>query len=211
MQLAGAAMMERADEAEKIAGDAGSAPSGRALVRERLIRYLEDLPRPRGVGAEAHARDLDKLAGRLAHMSPGALDGLREWALRLGAGKACPRVGLIESSALAMEPPPPQRSDYAASIIRSRMGREAMDGGYVVELFRHARRYGPPPQTYVIAKLRDEAALNRRRRSDMRALAEAGRLSPDDDRWLTAYWADYDLCRGLQAGPDGVDGEGAAA
>ena len=184
------------------AGEDKAKLSGRALVRERLLAPLEGLPRRRGVSAEAHAGDMEKLVDKLSYMTPGALDGLAELVLRISEGKQWPQVGLIRAFAMTLETPPPRSSDYAQSLLRSAMGGAAMDGGYAVELLRHARRFGPPPQAYVLGRLKDEARDNRRKREGIRQVQEAGRVSPADQAWLEAWWADFALCQALQGAPE---------
>jgi len=184
-------------EAENGQDSTDVAPHGRALVRERLIAPLMALPRPRKTSAERHQKDMDTLAEKLAYLGAQQLDGLAELALRTSRGKCCPEAGLIRAWAYAMEPPPPRSSDYAMSLMRSVMGRAAMDGGYAVELLRHARRAGPPPQAYLLHKIREEADLNRRRRAGIREAEAAGRAAPDDLRWLKAWWDDHGLCQSL--------------
>ena len=185
--------------------------SGRARVRARLLAPLDGLPRPKGASAADHAKDIEHLVGKLAYMSEDALDGLAELILRQ-PGHRWPALGLVRSWAYAIEAPPPGVSDYATSIIRSVMGRTAWDGGYAVELLRHARKAGPPPGAYFIDKLRDEAHWNRRRLADLRAQREVGRCSEAELRWLAAWHEDEALCRMiLGQGEMDLGEEGAAA
>lgn len=181
-----------------------AALTGRALVRDRLVRHLAALPRPKRASAAAHAADLEALVIKLAHLTGPALDGVLEWALVYSGGRACPDVSLIRAQAYAVAPPPPISSDYAHSVLRSVMGRAAMEAGYAVELLRHARRFGPPPQKYIMHQLKDEADMNRRKREDIVARNNSGRAGADELRWLDAWWADHALCAALQSG-DPVD------
>ncbi len=120
-------------------------------------------------------------------MSRQNLRGLCEMALKQARG-VWPEPALLLSWAYGLEQPPPQRSDYVASLLRSAAGREARDGGYLVELMRMARRLGPPPGRYMISKLREEAADNARRRAGLRQMLERGSsLRREDHAWLEAY------------------------
>jgi hypothetical protein len=205
--------VDKSEFAEKTVSLGSGGLQGRALVRDRLIRHLTALPRPRRVSAAQHEKDLEALAGQLAHMSRAALDGVCEYALRVSGGKACPATSLVRAWALALEPPPPRVSDYAHSILRSVMGAAAMEGGYAVELLRHARRAGPPPGAYLLANLREEAEHNRRRRADIQQAQAMGRASPDQLRWLQAWWDDAALCEALRRDAEeraeGTEGEDA--
>lgn len=208
-------------EAPGEGGGEGRAESGTARVRRILIQPLAGLARPKGVAAALHADSLDRLAGKLSYMDEAPLRGLAELCLGF-AGKAgqaarvvpaCPNEGLILAWAYALQAPPIGQSDYPASVMRSLMGRRAHDGGFGVELLRMARRYGPPPQSYVLTRLRDEADENRRRRAALRAEIEAGnRLSPDQQRWLDDWHRDAELVERLIAeGDERRDAKGEAA
>jgi hypothetical protein len=191
--------MERADQ-----GAALAEPilSGRAAVRECLLDPLAGLPRKRGVAASDHARDLAKLADALSYMTPANLRGLCELVLRHSSGKAgpCwPDVALVRTWAMALQQPPPRQSDYAQSLIRSAMGRQARDEGWLVELFQIAKRIGPPPGRYLLHKLRDEAGANTRRRLLVRERIERGAASPEDQAWIAQWWADLTECEAIQS------------
>lgn len=190
---------------------AGPVESGTAMARRLLIEPLSGLPRPRRVAEAQHRENLDRLAKKLSYMTEGGLRGLVELCLGF-AGTAglkgrvtptCPADGLILAWGYALEAPPVQRSDYPASVLRSAMGRRCHDGGMGVELLRMARRYGPPPQSYSLIALRDEADENRRRRTALReALAAGSPLSPDQDRWLKAWHDDALIVEQLVAEGD---------
>lgn len=196
------------ESAELIRKAAGPVPvlSGRAAVRAHLLEPLAGLPRRRGVSAADHARDLARLADQLAYMTPANLRGLCELVLRHSPGKSgpCwPDVALVRSWAMALQCPPPRLSDYAQSLIRSAMGRQARDEGWMVELFQIAKRLGPPPNRYVLHKLRDEAGANTRRRALVRERIERGVASAEDQAWLSAWWDDMAECEAIQgAGSD---------
>lgn len=208
--------------------DQGAAPDGRGRpdsgttrARRILIEPLSGLPRPRRVSEAQHRDNLDRLARKLSYMTEAGLRGLAELCLGF-AGTAglkgrvtptCPADGLILSWAYGLEAPPIGQSDYPASVMRSLMGRRAHDGGYGVELLRAARRYGPPPTSYSLIALRDEAEANRRRRAVLREAVEAGtRLTPDQDRWLQAWHGDAEtVARLISEGDERREAKGEAA
>ena len=223
--------MNRNGEAEGDAPGAGQgtegqpAETGTARARRILIEPLAGLPRPRRVSEAQHRDNLDRLARKLSYMTEAGLRGLVELCLGF-AGTAgakarvtptCPNEGLILAWGYGLEPPPVQRSDYPASVLRSAMGRRAHDAGMGVELLRMARRFGPPPTSYSMVQLRDEAEANRRRRAALReALANGAPLTPDQDRWLKAWHDDALIVEQLVAEGDErrearAAGEGEAA
>ena len=179
--------------------------TGRAAVQQHLLDPLAGLARRRGVAASDHARDLARLVEYLSYMTPANLRGLCELILRHAPGAAggksvpCwPDVALVRAWAMALQVPPPRQSDYAQSLIRSALGGQARDEGWVVELFQIARRLGPPPGKYLILKLREEAAANLRRRMLVRDRIERGAAGSEDQAWLAAWCADLAECDAIQ-------------
>ncbi len=196
--------MESAAQTEGVAGQ-DRPLTGRAAVREYLLAPLSGLPRRRGVAAADHDRDLARLADHLAYMTPANLRGLCELVLRHSVGKTgpCwPDMAIVRSWAMALQVPPPRQSDYAQSLIRSALGRQARDEGWLVELYQIAKRLGPPPGRYLLHKLRDEAGANTRRRLIIRERMERGAASPEDQAWLARWWADMAECEAIQSGAD---------
>lgn len=203
---------EDADQDQADPDQVGLAPeSSMARVRRVLIDPVAGLARPRGVVLGGHSDALDRLARKLCYMDEPTLAGLLELVLghagQVAIGKrsapACPDYAMILAWGYALQPPPIRVSNYPASVLRSLMGRRAHDHGFGVELLRHARRFGPPPQSYSITKLRDEADANRRRRSALRDEIGAGNgLSPDQTRWMDAYYADAETVARLIAEGD---------
>lgn len=188
-----------------------SAETALARARRMLTDPLAGLARPRGATETGHREALTRLARKLCYMDDAGLAGLCELVLghagRVALGKhsppACPPDAMILAWGYALQPPPINQSDYPASVLRSVMGRRAHDAGFGVELLRHARRFGPPPQSYSLTQLRDEAEVNRRRRSALRlAIAAGNSLSPDQSRWLEAYYADAECVARLIAEGD---------
>ncbi|NEX45197.1 hypothetical protein [Pseudotabrizicola algicola] len=211
---------------DKVALDDGTEEAraaGRARVRELLIVPLAGLKRSGGTPAAEYER----LADKLAYMREDALRGLCELVLRIAhndrppvgtKAARCPAPALIQTWAYGLQPPPPAGTDYVPSIMRSALGREARDGGWHVELFRHARRVGPPPQSYERGKLLAQADENRRMLERVRERMAAGVATPDDRRWLAAWHDDVRAADALveegdarRAAKAAADSEGKAA
>ena len=192
--------------------------TGVALVRRVLMDPLSGLARPRGVTEVNHREALARLGRKLSYMDGAGLAGLAELVLghagQVALGKrgvpTCPPDAMILAWGFALQPPPIRQSDYPASVLRSVMGRRAHDAGFGVELLRHARRYGPPPAAYSMVQLRDEAETNRRRRTALREEIAAGNsLSPDQTRWMDAYYTDAEtVARLIAEGDARRDGKG---
>ncbi len=72
-----------------------------------------------------------------------------------------------------------------------------MDEGWVVELYRCALRFGPPPGKYVISQLKAEAEANQRRRERAKEWNAVGRATPSEAEWLAAWHRDYQTCEAL--------------
>lgn len=195
-------------------GDKLARAEGRALVRHYLIAALEGLGPRRGQAVEAMRAEQAAVAERLCYMAPENLRALAECALRMAGvlkagpkqAPAWPEPAQIYAWAFVLQFPPPRSSDYVPSLMRSRMGDEAMDGGWHVQLYRHARRGPPPPNDYIKSKLREEADDNRRLLTRVVERVAAGMETPDDRRWLAAWHRDkaeaealVDMGRGARA------------
>ena len=194
-----------------VTDDSDYRTSGRALVREVLVAGLTGWQRPRKVNAAGFVAMVDRLCDRLAYLDHAALSGLLDLIQR-HAGAVPPAVprwpdaGVIEAWASVMWPRPvTDRDGYVRSLLRSRMGRDARDGGWLVELMRHARRAGPPPLSYSLHRLRDAAADARRRRDRMTERPE--QVTGEERGWWAVYEAD--LARALALVAEG-EGRGAA-
>lgn len=191
-------------------------PTGRALVRSVLIEPLVagGMKRRKGMAEADHDKMIGQIAEQLAYLPAEQLAGLRDLIIRLSDGKnggQWPEKVMILKWAWAMQPPPPSENTYAQSLIRSAMGRQAHDEGWVVELYRAALRFGPPPGRYVIAQLRDQAEENRRRRERAREWNAVGRATREEADWLNAWHRDYQVCEALISAARVEGSEGAAA
>ncbi|MEH6521208.1 hypothetical protein [Sulfitobacter sp.] len=173
--------------------------TGRKKVRAYFLNPLNEagMVRKRTDTVEKHKKTMTALADKLAYMSPEKLRGLRQYVVRLASGKAgnvWPSEQSIERAAYDLQTPPPRKSDYAQSLVRSAMGQRANDEGWVVELFQIAKKIGPPPNRYIISKLKEEADDNRRRRGRVAEYIKSGSESPHDRAWLAQYHSDLDEC-----------------
>lgn len=167
----------------------GTVAETEARVERLLIAPLAGLARKRGVGAEAHDKMLHRLRRRLAYMSDANLRGMVDLILRHAGKGAWPDAALIETWALNLQVPPPSDEEwtYPRRLMRSSLARKAMEEGWVVELYRVAKRLGPPPQQYIIRELKEAAEKSLHRRKVISENIRAGIASDDDRRWLD-YW-----------------------
>lgn len=143
--------------------------------------------RKRGKSAEAHRDWLDRLAARLAYMSADKLQDLAEVVAVYGGGKRkdqWPSDLSICNWARSLQKPPISESRLVRSYIQSAAGRAAIDGGYVVELFDHLKRYGAPPDAYAFSMIRQEADRNRGRCARIDRERERGVAGLADLNWL---------------------------
>nr|WP_321509452.1 hypothetical protein [uncultured Celeribacter sp.] len=172
------------------AGKEQQPESGRGRVRRLLITPLEagGMQRKRGRSVADHEKMLTRLADKLGYMSDRGLQGLAMYLVRMaGEGQIWPVENLILRTAWSMETPPPRDNAYLISLMKSRAGEAALEGGYVLELYAEARRLGPPPSRHQVLQLKDRAARNRDR---ARVIADQIKrnVAPATDRdWLEGY------------------------
>ena len=186
----------------------GTRTDAEARVDALLLEPLAGLKAQRGVTAEKHERMLVRLRGWLAYMSDENLRGMHDLIVRHAVKGVWPAEGLIKHWATALQLPPPRECDYARSLIRSAMGRQARAEGWAVELYQIAKKLGLPPTKYFISGLKDEAEDNRRRRQRVSENIAAGLASAEDRHWLAAWHQDMAEIEAIQsAGSD----EGQAA
>lgn len=178
----------------------GTKAEAKARVDVLLVTPLAGLARKRGMSAEKHDEMLERLRVRLAYLSDQNLRGMGDLILRQAVKGIWPDEALIKAWAYALQCPPPRECDYAISLIRSAMGRQARDEGWAVELFQVAKRLGPPPGRYIIRQLRDEAEQNRRRRVLISENIQAGLASAVDRAWLAEWHQDMAEIEAIQLG-----------
>lgn len=192
------AMEQARDAGQQAAELTGSDLSGRAAVRFYLLAPLAGLPRPKGVKAAEHDAALDKLAEKLAHMTPQALRGVAELVLRQ-SGRAAgarapvwPPVPQIVAWAYALQPPLWSASDYVRSVMASELGPRAAREGWLVELYQRIKsRFPPPPTRAEQDRLRGDATANAARLARIEERLDQGRVvDPDDAHWRDRRSAD---------------------
>lgn len=161
--------------------DRAGIEAGRERVRERVIVPLArlGLRKRRGQTAADLAAVLEELCARLAYLSEGGCETLRETVLRLAGGERrnlWPEAATILNVAAQIEPPPDTVSPLVRSWLGSAAGRRAWARGpeHALALRRYLKRYGPPQADAAAAVIAADAA-------DMRARVEAAlrRLSAD--------------------------------
>ena len=161
---------------------------GRERVRLYLIRPLKDagMERLNSWKAERETDMLNNLQNRLAYMTVANLEALREVVAHNATGKTkdrWPKELLIEKWAQRLQPRPFSMSRLVRSYIQSGAGRDAHEGGYLVELFFYLRRVGAPPNSFSMAEIRKEAEADRvlrdraiQARADCRATSQQLKL-----------------------------------
>ncbi len=132
------------------------------------------------------------LAVKLAYLPEQRLRGLNEFCIRMARGRrhdVWPKEQHVLNWAYRIQPPPAERSEYVCRILRSAMGRRALDEGYHVELFETANRWGPPPTKYDISKMKWQAEENCSKRARVLRENQRGVARQDDLQWLRWFTA----------------------
>lgn len=185
-----------AEKAQQLAGERLARANGRALVRHHLIDALAGLGPRRGQTVNAMRAEQTAVADRLCYMSDTNLKGLAECALRMAGvfkagvkhAPAWPEPAQIYAWAFVLQVPPPHQSDYVQSMMRSRLGSQAMTEGWHVALYRHVRRGPPPPVNFIVqTQLIPQAASDRAMLARIEERMAVQRHTPDDQRWLSAW------------------------
>lgn len=186
---------------EHATGEAPEMPR-RAMVREYLIHPLESAGLQRGprVKVADHEALLDRMQDRLGYLSPGLLSALAEAVLRLAEGplqNTWPSWATIWNNATRLMPPPDDESHIMTTWLASIEGPVARAGGYLVELHSFLRRHGRPPGSYDMAKIRERAGENQRRRLRVEEWVAKGHAKAEDRDWLDAYLRAQAHCEAL--------------
>lgn len=165
-------------------GESGKAKVKRVLIEPLVKGGMRKSPKHK---VEEHGAMLDRIAGKLSYLSEEQLGGLREFCIRAASGREhdiWPEEQHIVNWAYRQEAPPAERNEYVSSLMRSAMGQKAFMGGYHVELFIAACRWGPPPSKYEISKLRQRADDNRSKRERVQRAVSRGDVAEIDRQWL---------------------------
>ena len=179
--------------------------SGRAAVRQILISRVSEAGMKPSRGQTQAALDLmfDRLAERLAHMSPLGLrtlaDLILDEAIKPGAGQhRWPTELVVRSMAEVIEPSPLAEKRIVRSWLASIEGPKAEAGGYLVALYRWLRRHGRPVLPGDLRMtIYPEAERDRAQEARLRGYADRGTLRPDEAEWLVAYDADLAAARAI--------------
>ena len=185
--------VDRLSSAEKrlaaMKTETGKARVARILIDPLVQGGMSKSPKQ---NAGDYAVMLDRLAVKLAYLPEQRLRGLNEFCIRMARGRRhdiWPKEQHVLNWAYRIQPPPADWSEYVCSILRSAMGRRALDEGYHVELFETASRWGPPPTKYDISKMKWQAEENRSKRARVARESQRGVARQDDLqclRWFTA-------------------------
>ncbi len=176
---------------------------GRDQVRTVLIARCEEagLTRPAKRSAEEHRQALAKLADRIAYMAPDTLATLADVLIRNAQVKRgvalWPSEAVVLHLAKGLQEPPVEEPDIVGSWFASRQGPQILAGGYEVELLYFLRRRGVPPQAADLARLRAEAAENRREMERIGRACMDGTATEADRASLEGYMASRDYARAI--------------
>ncbi|NBE05944.1 hypothetical protein GU920_00175 [Rhodobacter sp. CCP-1] len=185
-------------------------------MRELLIDRLDraGMIRRKGMTEAEHRDWLGKMVDRLAYMSRANLAVLAESLLAMGGGRGrneWPSEVAILTFAEGLQKRPAHDLPLVQSWLRSIEGPAALAGGFEVELLRYLRKCRRPPMAMDMARIRAEAADNRRWVAMAEDRVARGVERPEDRGFLEAYTRDRDFARGLiAAGQERRDEKGAA-
>lgn len=177
----------------------------RARVRALLIQPLDaaGLVRSPRIKAADHEAMLDRLQDRLGYLPDGLLSALCEAVLRIAEGPLqhhWPAYATIWNTACRLMPPPDDESHIMTSWLASIEGPVARAGGYLVELHAFLRRFGRPPGSFEMSKIRTDAQDNQRRRLRVEEWITKGHAKTEDRDWLDWYLRRLAECEALVAG-----------
>jgi hypothetical protein len=180
---------------------------GRARVRALLIDPLESggMVRSARVTVDDHKTFLTKIADEFGYMSDLGLKGLAAYLIRLaGEKQVWPKLNAIRSQAWAMEPAPAKFNDYAMSVLVSRLGEEALRGGWHAELLLDMRKMKPVPHgDYIKGQLAARAQENQSKLKVIDDRAARGVSRDGDASWRAAYTRGQDQAKRIvQTGID---------
>ncbi|MCL4065328.1 hypothetical protein M3484_01895 [Pseudomonas sp. GX19020] len=166
--------------------------AGKERVRKHLIEPLtaRGLKRAGGSTVAQHEATMEGLAARLAYMSSENLGALADVVERHGQGKhkdRWPSEVVICNWARQLQEPPPSDSRFVTTYLRSRVGRQALAEGWAVELYLSIKKFGQPPNGFVIRTLKEEADASKRRRGRIETESRFGTVAPADRQWLEWY------------------------
>ncbi|MEY8117633.1 hypothetical protein AB9F26_05100 [Falsihalocynthiibacter sp. BN13B15] len=166
--------------------------AGKERVRDLLIAPLVELgmKRKRGDTVEAHDKMLDNLAAILAYMDAPNLKGLKSVMIGLAGGKArdqWPSQISFLNNAKRFQEPEASDSEMVHSLIGSKAGQRAYEGGYLVEFYSDLKAGKHVLGSYAERNLRERGAANKRRLDRIRAQQDRDTALPSDLNWMAGY------------------------
>lgn len=184
--------------------DASGDDHGRAVVRDVFFARLDEAGLVRGKKASVaeHAALRDRMADYLSYMSRANLIVLAEAILTVQARAKSvewPSEAVIRLWAEPIQRRPFRENRIMRSWLGSVEGPVAEARGHLVELYRHLRRTGLPPQKgpYAEGLMAQEAQDNRRRVAVIEERIAADVALADDRAWLAEYRRDEMDARAL--------------
>ncbi len=186
--------------------------SGRARVRHVLMEPLEraGLERRGRMTVADHEAMKERLVAEFAHMQEATLQAVRDLVFRHADGKrglSWPPEALLRKWGLKLQPKPPRKNPYVATLLASAMGQRALQGGYLTELFFVALQLGPPPTRYDVSRMQAKARDAARDIARIDQLQKEGRASPEDLEWVERYRRGQAIALDMASKGQGNDSE----
>lgn len=177
---------------------------GKDRVRQNLITPLvkAGMVRKRGVTQASEDEMLANLEARLAYMTEANLKALAEVVTTYASGKHhnnWPAEVSIYNWARRIQLPPASESRLVRSYLQSAAGRAALNGGYLVELFMHLKKWGAPPNDFSMSEIKRKASENQGARDRIKREQASGRASQRDLDWVASYFQALERCEGVIA------------
>jgi hypothetical protein len=179
--------------------------AGEARVRQLLIEPLEKLGlgRPTGLTIEKFEAMKTELAKKLAYMSALHLAALREVVETHPAGKdktRFPVAATILGWAGQIQPPGDDASPLIRAVFASRLGQDAIAGGWSPELLEQLRRERRWPVSYTVTQIKRQAETDLRRMQDLDArLARGAAMTPAEAEFRARRQVALDKCARIAA------------
>ena len=179
--------------------------AGERRVKALLIEPLErlGLAKPSTLRKDGFDDMKRELQQKLAYMTEGGLNALREWVELHPGGKEKDRFPIalhILKQANKIEIPDTGPSPLCLKIFAHDTGRVALEKGYAPELLRYVKGARDWPGNWTMAQIIRDADRPAARLRDIELkLAEGREVSPDDDKFRTARRAIIRQCEEIRA------------
>lgn len=181
--------------------DAEAQAAGEKRVKRLLIDPLKlrGLAKPSGLKVKEFDNMCDSLCAKLAYMTDGGLEALEEQIAAHPGGKMknqFPIANEILRAAAAMEPPSDSASPLMRKVFSSKLGLDALDGGWAPELHADLRRMRRWPGSYAVDTIKNDARDSIVRLENLNAMVDRGEpLSPDQSAWRDRRIAALQKCK----------------